>query len=79
VSKERAKRPSFGILLPGDVLVHRSNERDVFMVVRVGDRLDFQQLIDGRYLASWVPACSSVQPEYSVVRGDSVLFSHEEV
>lgn len=72
MSKERA-RASFGILLPGDVLVHRSNERDVTMVVRVGERLDLKHLIDGRYLEAWVAASAEIPKQYTVVRGDNVV------
>jgi hypothetical protein len=72
VSEERA-RASFGVLLPGDVLVHRSNEKDVTMVVRVGQRLDFKQLIDGRYLEAWVPASAEIPKQYTVVRGSEVV------
>lgn len=72
MSKERA-RASFGILLPGDVLVHRSNEKDVTMVVRTGEKLDFKHLIDGRYLAAWVPACAEIPKQYTVVRGSEVI------
>lgn len=73
LTKQRAKRPSFGILLPGDVLVHRSNERDIAIVTRVGTRLDLRNLVDGRHLEAWVFAGSSIPPEYTVVRGDEII------
>lgn len=66
-------RITFSALLPGDVLVHRSNEKDVFMVVRAGNRLDFKHLIDGRFLPAWVAACAAIPMEYSVVRGNEVV------
>lgn len=72
MSKGRA-RASFGVLLPGDVLVHRSNEKDVTMVVRVGERLDFKHLIDGRYLEAWVQASAEIPKQYTVVRGSEVV------
>lgn len=73
MSKERATRALFGVLLPGDVLVHCSNENDIFMVVRVGTRLDFLHLIDGRYREAWVFAGASIPDPYDVVRGDAVI------
>ncbi len=75
---ERTERPLYQSLLPGDVLVHRSNETDAVMVTRVGSRLDLFHLIDGRFLPSWVFAASAIPGPYDVIRGEEVLFSHEE-
>lgn len=77
MSKERAKRPSFGTLLPGDVLVNVTSEKDVFMVLRVGQRLDFYHMIDGRHLPSRVVASEKIMPQYDVVRGDSVIIASD--
>jgi hypothetical protein len=73
VSVPRRARISFGSLLPGDVLVHRTNENDTVLVVRVGERLDLFNLNDGRFIGSWVKASSIVPWPYCVVRGDAVI------
>ncbi len=70
---QAADRASFGSLLPGDVLVHRSNDRDTILVTRVGHRLDLYQLIDGRRLVAWVSAAAMIPYPYHVVRGESVI------
>ncbi len=77
MSKERAARASFGALLPGDVLIHRSNEADAVVVTRVGTKLDFLHLMDGRFLFSWVFAAEPIPPPYDVIRGETVLFRSE--
>lgn len=66
-------RAAFGILLPGDVLVHRFNLNDVVLVLRVGTRLDLLHLGDGRHLESWVAASSPIPAPYDVVRHGSLL------
>lgn len=42
-------------------------------MTRVGDRLDFLQLVDGRFLESWVSAIAVIPPPYEVTRGREVL------
>lgn len=70
-------RASFGVLLPGDVLVNCVNEKDVFMVTRVGQRLDFLHLIDGRFLEARVAASDKILPTYDVVRGTEVIIESD--
>lgn len=76
MNKECAARTLFGVLLPGDVLVHRAVESDTAVVLRVGTRLDFLHLYDGRILEAWVEASSEIPQAYDVVRGDEVIISN---
>lgn len=71
------ERTRFSTLLPGDVLVNVASEKDVFMVLRVGERLDFYHMIDGRHLPSRVAASDKIMPQYDVVRGDAVIIASD--
>lgn len=66
-----ANRSTFEDLVPGDVLVHRTNPKDVILVLRVGARLDLLNLVDGRRLDSWVAASAPIPYPYDIVHGEN--------
>jgi hypothetical protein len=77
VTKRYSSRALFGDLLPGDVLVHTNWNNDLTIVLRVGERLDLFDLIDGRLLEAWVAADSPIPPPYEVLRGGTVVIHNE--
>lgn len=70
---EAAQR-TFSALKPGDVLLNCQDQNDTFMVVRVGDRLDFLHLIDGRFLPGRCAADKQINDAYDVVREGRIVF-----
>lgn len=76
MTKERAKR-TFSELKPGDVLLNCQDQNDTFVVIRVGDRLDFLHLMDGRFLPAWVEAWKPINAAYDVVREGRIVYHNE--